>query len=86
MEEPTYLGAEAPTGTSERDVVEFRVSESVTASLAKAAQRLGVTVSTAQGTWGMLLGQLTGREDSRSERRWPGGLLTFPVSRPWSVC
>ena len=64
VEEPTYLGAEAPTGTSERDVVEFRVSESVTASLGRAAQRLGVTVSTlVQGTWGMLLGQLTGRED-----------------------
>ncbi|MFI7315339.1 amino acid adenylation domain-containing protein, partial [Streptomyces hygroscopicus] len=64
VDEPTYLGSEAPAGTSERDVVELHLPESVTAGLESVAQRLGITLSTlVQGVWGVLMGQLTGRED-----------------------
>ncbi|MFD9904203.1 amino acid adenylation domain-containing protein [Streptomyces sp. NPDC059063] len=65
VEEPTLLaqGAEA-AGEGGVDEVEIALPVDEARELARRAAELGVTVNTlVQGAWGLLLGQLTGRQD-----------------------
>ena len=66
LDEPTYLcpagGAMSATGLPRRHV--RRLPEQLVADLTAYARKHGLTMNTVlQGTWGLLLGQLTGRSD-----------------------
>ncbi|MEU9359840.1 amino acid adenylation domain-containing protein [Streptomyces sp. NPDC048301] len=65
VEEPTRLVQNpAPAGTALPGELIVDLDEELTAGLAAAAARGGVTLNTLmQGSWALLLGQLTGRQD-----------------------
>ncbi|WP_194835070.1 non-ribosomal peptide synthetase [Nocardia sp. XZ_19_369] len=63
---PTLLAGSATAAdrTAARAVVETTMPEAVTTGLGALAQRCGTTLNTVlQATWGMVLAQLTGRDD-----------------------
>ncbi|MEV6103062.1 condensation domain-containing protein, partial [Nocardia sp. NPDC051981] len=65
---PTLLAEQTTVvpagGAGERDVVESWLSEELTSALISVARQCGTTMGTVlQGTWGVLLSRMTGRDD-----------------------